>query len=274
MKKRSKKIVWIAAILLAIACSTVPITGRKQIKLVPDGQMSAMAATSYSEFLNENKAKVVKSGAQYEMVNQVGRKISLSVEEYLRQNNLAGTIKNYQWEFNLINDKVANAWCMPGGKVVFYTGILPITQTESGLAVVMGHEIAHAVANHGSERYSQAMMANGLMTLADILLYDEKNPQASREMLLQAVGFGTQLGLLKFSRTHESEADKMGLIFMAMSGYNPEESVSFWERMAQMSGGGEPPQFLSTHPSNSTRIRDLKSYLPEAMKYYKGPGLN
>lgn len=272
MKKINRKYIWIAILLFVIACSTVPITGRKQIKLVPDGQMTAMAATSYNDFLNENRGKVINNGAQYEMVNRVGRNISVSVENYLRNNGLGNTIKNYQWEFNLINDNVANAWAMPGGKVVFYTGILPITQTETGLAVVMGHEIAHAVANHGSERYSQSMMASGLMTLADILLYNEKNPNASRELLLQAVGFSTQLGLLKFSRTHESEADKMGLIFMAMAGYNPEETVAFWQRMAQLSGGAAPPQFLSTHPSNETRINDLRAYLPEAMKYYNPLG--
>lgn len=268
MKKRHNKFIYLAIVLVIIACSTVPITGRKQIKLVPDGQMTAMSATNYTDFLTENKTKLIKSGAQYDLVNKVGKSISVSVEEYLKKNGLGNTISNYNWEFNVVNDATANAWCMPGGKVVVYTGILPITQTETGLAVVMGHEIAHAVANHGSERYSQSMMANGIMTLADILLYDEKNPKASSEMLLQAMGFGTQLGLLKFSRTHESEADKMGLVFMAMAGYNPEEAVSFWQRMAQMSDGAAPPQFLSTHPSNQTRIDDLKAFLPEAMKYY------
>jgi predicted Zn-dependent protease len=202
------------------------------------------------------------------MVKDVGRKIQKAVEQYMAQNNASGDLQGFAWEFNLIDDpKTVNAWCMPGGKVAFYTGIMPICQDESGVAVVMGHEVAHAIANHGRERMSQAMVANGLLGTFGAALAE--NPTMAKQILLQAAGVGTQVGMLKFSRQHESEADRIGLVFMAMAGYDPHEAPKFWERMVAGSGGGEPPEWLSTHPSHSTRIEDLNKEMPEAMKYYK-----
>jgi predicted Zn-dependent protease len=202
------------------------------------------------------------------MVKSVGARIQSAVERYMAQNNLSSQLAGFKWEFNVIDDpKTVNAWCMPGGKVAFYTGIMPICQDENGVAVVMGHEVAHAIANHGRERMSQAMVANmGLSTLSAAL---GQKPTMTKQLMLQAIGVGTQIGLLKFSRQDESEADHIGLIFMSMAGYDPNNAVSFWERMEKMSGGGSPPEFLSTHPSHATRISDLKGEIPEAMKYYK-----
>ncbi len=178
-----------------------------------------------------------------------------------------GRIDGFQWEFNLVDDDVPNAWCMPGGKVVVYTGLLPLTQNETGLAVVMGHEIAHAVARHGNERMSQelALQLGGVALSVAI----EKKPEETKQLFYSAYGIGSELGIvLPYSRLHETEADKLGLIFMAMAGYNPEEAIPFWTRMSQ-SGGQKPPEILSTHPADETRIRNLKEFMPEAMKYYR-----
>jgi predicted Zn-dependent protease len=177
-------------------------------------------------------------------------------------------LNGFHWEFNLIDDpKTVNAWCMPGGKVAFYTGIMPLCQDETGVAVVMGHEVAHAIANHGRERMSEGMVAQlGLNTLSAAL---GQHPTATKQLMLQAVGVGTQIGMLKFSRQHESEADRIGLVFMAMAGYDPNKAIEFWQRMESQQNGSAPPEWLSTHPSHSTRIADLKKEMPEAMKYYK-----
>lgn len=258
----------IVAILVAgfiYACSQVPITGRKQISLVSDSEMNTMSLTSYQEFLNENKGSVIKSGPEYEMVNRIGKRIATAVEAYLRNNNLEKEIKNFNWEFNVVNDNTVNAWCMPGGKVVVYTGIMKVAQNETGLAVVMGHEIAHAVAKHGSERMSQGLLQEmGGAVLSQALAQKSELTQGLFQM---AYGAGSNiLGILPFSRLHESEADRLGLIFMAMAGYNPEAAIGFWTRMSQ--GGSSAPEFLSTHPSDVTRINQIKSYLPEALKYY------
>lgn len=248
------------------ACSQVPITGRKQISLVSDSEMNSMSLTSYKEFLTENKNLLVKSGPQFDMVNRVGRNIASAVETYLRDNKMEAEIKNFSWEFNLVQDKTINAWCMPGGKVVVYTGIMNVAQNEAGLAVVMGHEIAHAVAKHGSERMSQSLLQEfGGAVLSQALAQKSEVTQGLFQM---AYGAGSNLlGILPFSRLHETEADKLGLIFMAMAGYNPEVAIDFWTRMSQ--GGSSTPEFLSTHPSDATRINQIKAYLPEALKYYK-----
>jgi len=257
----------ISLILVAsimVGCATVPITGRKQLNLVSDTEMMAMSFSQYEQFLNENKLSTNKQ--QTEMVKRCGKNIAAAVEQYMNDNGYAAHIKGFQWEFNLVDDDTPNAWCMPGGKVVFYTGILPFTKTEEGLAVVMGHEIAHAVAKHGNERMSHQMgvqMGGAALSVA----IDEK-PEETKAIYMAAFGVGSQVGfMLPYSRTHESEADKMGLIFMAMAGYNPEAAVPFWERMAA-SGGQKPPEFLSTHPAEATRISNLKAYMPEALKYY------
>lgn len=248
------------------ACSQVPVTGRKQISLVSDSEMNSMSLTSYNEFLTENKGKVLTSGAQVEMVKRIGTRISKAVEEYLRANKMEDEIKNFQWEFNVVQDNTVNAWCMPGGKVVVYTGIMNVAQNETGLAVVMGHEIAHAVAKHGSERMSQGLLQEfGGAILSQALA---QKSELTRGLFMTAYGAGSNvLGILPFSRLHESEADRLGLIFMAMAGYNPEAAIGFWQRMS--AGGSSGPEFLSTHPSDDTRINQIKSYLPEALKYYK-----
>jgi predicted Zn-dependent protease len=204
------------------------------------------------------------------MVKGVGLKIQKAVEEYMAQNNWSGQLEGYAWEFNLIEDDIVNAWCMPGGKVVFYTGIMPICQDETGVAVVMGHEVAHAIANHGAERMSQGLVQQmGGQALSVAL---SSKPAETQALYNAAYGIASNYGaMLPFSRLHESEADKMGLIFMAMAGFDPQEAPKFWERMQKKSGGAAPPEFLSTHPSHESRIKDLNAQIPEAMKYYKKP---
>jgi predicted Zn-dependent protease len=245
-------------------CTTVPITGRKQLNIIPASQINALSFQQYDEFLKSNK---LSSDAQATaLVKKVGLNIKNAVERYFAEKNLSKQLEGYKWEFNLIESDEVNAWCMPGGKVVVYTGILPITKDETGLAVVMGHEIAHAVAQHGSERMSQGLLQQlGGMAL-DVALQNE--PTATRNLFLTAYGVGSTLGvILPYSRTHESEADRLGLIFMAMAGYDPNQAVEFWQRMADLNKA-KVPEFLSTHPSDKTRIADLKKYLPEALKYY------
>ena len=252
--------------VLFVACSKVPITGRKQLNLLPESQMVAMSATAYSDFLAENPP-LPASNPDAKRVEKVGLKISQAVDSYLKNNGHADIAENFKWEFHTVQDPTINAWCMPGGRVVFYTGILPICQDEAGIAVVMGHEVAHAVAKHGNERMSQQMGIQAAGMTLDVLLQEE--PQLTRELLLQSYGIGTGLGSLAFSRKHESEADKLGLVFMAMAGYDPREAPDFWTRMSQQGSGEAPPELLSTHPADETRIKDLNEYMPKALKYYK-----
>lgn len=262
------KLLLAAAMMISVSCSKVPITGRKQLNLLPEGTVMDMSLTSYRDFLAQHKV-VPDSDPNAQMVKRVGAAIAKGVEDYFRQNKQLDRIKGYKWEFNLVDDPNVNAWCMPGGKVVVYTGILPVTQNETALATVMGHEIAHAVARHGNERMSEALVAQLGGIALDVALRDR--PQQTRDLFLASYGVGSSLGILKFSRTHETEADQLGLIFMAMAGYDPSESIAFWQRMSQQASGQKPPEFLSTHPSDETRIRDIKAYLPKAMKYYKKP---
>lgn len=252
--------------LIVYGCATVAVTGRQQLSLVSNEEIIPVVNQQYDSIVRN--AKLSNDQQQTAMVKEVGRKIQKAVEQYMAQNNASAELQGFAWEFNLIDDpKTVNAWCMPGGKVAFYTGIMPICKDEAGVAVVMGHEVAHAIANHGRERMSQGLVANGLLgTFAASL---GQNPGLTKQLLLQAVGVGAQVGMLRFSRQHESEADKIGLIFMAMAGYDPNEAPKFWERMSSQGGGGEPPEWLSTHPSHSTRIQDLNAAMPEAMKYYK-----
>lgn len=262
-----KKIsVLLISILFFQGCATVPVTGRKQLAMVSNEEIIPMANQQYDQVLKEGK--ISKDQAQTAMVKSVGVKIQKAVEEYMAEKGLSNELSGFKWEFNLLDDpNTVNAWCMPGGKVAFYTGIMPICKDEAGVAVVMGHEVAHAIANHGRERMSQGLVAEfGLSTISAAM---NQNPGATTDLFMQAVGMGTQVGMLKFSRQHESEADKIGLIFMSIAGYDPNEAPKFWKRMAAMSGGTAPPEWLSTHPSNETRISDLKRDIPEAMKYYK-----
>lgn len=250
---------------IALACASVAVTGRKQLALVSNAEIIPMANQQYVDVLK--KGPISTNKEQAEMIRRVGLKIQKAVEKYMADKGMSSELAGFAWEFNLIDDpKTVNAWCMPGGKVAFYTGIMPICKDETGVAVVMGHEVAHAIANHGRERMSQQMVAQfGLSTLGSVM---GQNPSAANELLMQAIGAGTNLGMLKFSREHESEADHIGLIFMAMAGYNPAEAPKFWERMTALSGGQNPPEFMSTHPSHDTRIKDLQAWLPEALKYY------
>ncbi len=249
------------------ACSTVPLTGRRQLDLLPNSTMLSMSFQQYDQFLKENRLS--SNAHETEMVNRVGRRIQGAVEKYMADNNLSHRLDGYQWEFKLVESKEVNAWCMPGGKVVVYTGILPITKDENGLAVVMSHEISHAVAKHGNERMSQGLI-NELGGVALAVALRDK-PQQTQQLFMTAFGVGAQIGvLLPFSRLHESEADHLGLIFMAMAGYDPNGAVTFWERMAHQ-GGAKPPEFLSTHPADQTRINRIRAELPEALKYYQKP---
>ncbi|AOW20008.1 M48 family metallopeptidase [Urechidicola croceus] len=252
--------------LFLLSCSTVPITGRKRINLVSDAQILPASFAQYEGFLKENKlSSDIKNTRS---IQDVGMKISRAVDRFMRANNMISEANNYRWEFNLIEDENVNAWCMPGGKVVFYTGILPICANTDGVAAVMGHEVAHAFAKHGQERMSQGYLqqAGGLAVAIGTA---NKNPQA-REIWNTAFGLGSQLGMLAFSRTHETEADRLGLVFMIMAGYKPEEAVNVWIRMSQRASASEaPPEFLSTHPSNQTRIKNLKDYMPTAIAYAK-----
>ncbi|MEQ9097692.1 MAG: M48 family metallopeptidase [Imperialibacter sp.] len=265
--KRSISFIVLILSLVVYSCSTVAVTGRKQLALVPDSELNSMSFTQYDQVLNESKLST--NTAQVNQVKSVGLKIQKAVESYMATNGLSDQLKGYKWEFNLIqDDETVNAWCMPGGKVAFYTAIMPICKTDEGVAVVMGHEIAHAIARHGNERMTQGLIQQfGGLALSYAV---KDKPTEAQQLFMTAYGAGTTVGaMLPFSRLQESEADKMGLIFMAMAGYNPNEAPAFWERMAANSGGGAPPEFLSTHPSHGTRIADLKAQIPEAMKYYK-----
>lgn len=256
----------LALLVFFQSCSTVPLIGRKQVSLLPESNMVEMSLTNYSQFLKDNKLSTNKQ--QADMIKRVGARISVAVEKYLRDNGFADRVADFNWEFNLVDNAEANAWCMPGGKVVFYTGILPMTQNDVGVAVVMGHEIAHAVARHGNERMSQQILVQyGGTALTELL---KTKPQQTQSLFQTAYGLGAQYGvILPFSRQHEYEADKLGLIFMAMAGYNPKDAVTFWERMAANSTA-KVPEFLSTHPVEQNRIAAIQNFLPEAMKYYTG----
>ncbi len=249
-----------------IGCSTVAVTNRKQLDLIPASTMMSMSNQQYGDFLKANALS--PNADQAALVRTVGKRIQGAVERYFRDENMSDQLNGYDWEFNLIESKEANAWCMPGGKVVVYSGILPITRTETGLAVILGHEIAHAVAEHGRERMSQQLIAQfGGMALAQALA---QKPQQTQQAWMTAFGLGTQYGaLLPFSRLQENEADHLGLIFMAMAGYDPNEALVLWRRMSESNSGQAPPEFMSTHPSDATRIARITQEMPEAMRYFR-----
>lgn len=246
-----------AAILALHGCATVPYTERTQIMMVSEEQEAEIGATLFTEV--KQKSDLSEDARVRSMVAEVGRKIAAAADK-----------PEYKWEFVVIEDKSVNAFALPGGKVAFYTGILPITQNEAGIAAVMGHEVAHVLARHGAERMSQqqALSIGGVALMAAL---GSRSP-AVREGVLQAYGLGAQVGvLLPYSRKHELEADRIGMILMAKAGYDPRQALAFWERMLSQKGGQAPPEFISTHPSDRTRIDEIKRLIPEAMKYYKGP---
>lgn len=246
------------------ACKRVPLTGRKSMAMLPESMMQNMAASQYTSFLTTNKP--VQGSSDAEMVDRVSTRIIKVVNDYFAKRNRTKELAGYKWEHKLIKDNVANAWAMPGGKIVVYSGLLPITQNEAGLAAVIGHEVSHALARHGNERMTQGLIAQGIQIAGAVALQEKPEMQ---NLFLQSYGIGSQLGLLAFSRKQESEADRMGLIFMSMAGYNPAEAVNVWKRMSQMNTGPKPPEFLSTHPSNERRIADLTKLQAEALKYYQ-----
>ncbi|MBW2081523.1 MAG: M48 family metallopeptidase [Deltaproteobacteria bacterium] len=262
-------LILVTALVMAFfaSCAEVPLTGRKSLRLVPEHEVLSLSFQQYNEVLK--KSTLSKDKEKVEMVRQVGRRIARAAEEFLEDQGLGYEIEHYQWEFNLIeNDKVVNAWCMPGGKVAIYTGILKYTKDEAGLAVVLGHEVAHAIAHHGNERMSEALLANfGGMALSVALA---NRPTRTRQLFMAAFGVGANVGfLLPYSRIQESEADHIGVVLMARAGYDPRAALSFWKRMRKTSSK-RPPEFLSTHPAPETRIKRLMGYVDEAMQYYRG----
>lgn len=263
----SKVVAWAGLLLVLAGCSEVPITGRRQLNLVPDDLINSMSVQQYSQFIAESKLST--DARQAAMVRNVGQRIVKAVNEYCQKYCDEDPFAGYEWEFNLVEDKAVNAFAMPGGKVVVYSGILPVTQTEAGLATVIGHEIAHVFAKHGNERMSQQLLVQMGGTALSVAL--RERPEQTRNLFMTSYGLGAQIGLLlPYSRKHETEADRLGLIFMAMAGYDPHQAVTFWQRMAAAKGDqAAPPEFLSTHPAGETRIRDLQELIPEAMEYYK-----
>lgn len=253
---------------LIFACSRNVITGRKQFKLLPEPEVQAMATTEYKNFLSKNKVITSNTNRDAEMVRRVGRRITKAVTDYYASKGRSADLDGYQWEYNLVDSKDVNAWCMPGGKIVVYTGLLPITQNEAALAVVMGHEVSHAIFNHGNERMSQGLIQQlGGVALSVAVA---NKPQETQNLFLGAYGVGTAVGvLLPFSRKHEYEADHYGLYWSAMAGYNPREAIPLWQRMEKAGDGQKPPEFLSTHPSEGNRIEQLEKFMPEALQFYK-----
>jgi predicted Zn-dependent protease len=255
------------AVLIVIeGCKTVPISGRRQMAFIPSSQINALSFSTYGDMMR-NAPK--SSNQQWTtMVENSGDRIKNAVEKYLADKGQADVTKGFEWEFNLLANPTVNAFCMPGGKVAFYEGIIPICQNELGVAVVMGHEVAHAIANHGNERMTQGLVQQFGGAALSVALRDK--PQQTRGLFMAAYGVGSQYAaILPFSRLHESEADELGLVFMAMAGYDPREAPKFWERMSSASGGSAPPEFMSTHPSHSTRINNLNAKMAEAIKIYE-----
>ncbi|WP_211223789.1 M48 family metallopeptidase [Gaetbulibacter saemankumensis] len=259
MSNLKKTYLMIVVALGIFACATNPFTGKKTMALVSNDQLFPTSFAQYNQFLSENK--VIEGTSDAKMVTRVGQKIAVAAERWLNANGYVGYLNDYKWEYNLVDDDAINAWCMPGGKIVVYTGILPVTQTETGLAVVMGHEVAHALANHGQQRMSAAYVQQGVALAGNIAIQNEKD----RNAFNQYYGVGSQVGvMLPFSRAHETEADKIGLYIMAVAGYNPDEAAELWKRMSAGSEGQAPPELLSTHPSNESRIANLTALAPTA----------
>ena len=259
-----KKLIFLSFLFL-LSCAVVPMTGRKQFVAIPSSQIIALSSESYSKVLA--KGQLSTNTSYVNMVREVGQKLTVAVEAYLKQNNLQSAVEGYEWQYNVLVSEELNAWCMPGGQIAFYEGIMPVCQDENGIAVVMGHEIAHAVAQHGNERMSQQLaLQMGGIALSEAL---KTQKQETIDLAMLAFGVGAQVGvMLPYSRTHETEADELGLYFMAMAGYNPQAAPDFWKRM-EANSSARPPEFLSTHPEPSNRIANLNRIMPKAMEYYK-----
>ena len=254
--------------LFVVACSTNAITGRRQLSLVSDDAVRSQALTEYKSFLSQNKVVSSSTSKDAEMVKRVGSRIAAAITKYYTQKGLGKELEGYQWEYNLVADKQVNAWCMPGGKIVVYTGLLPVTQNEAALAVVIGHEITHAVAKHGNERMSEGLVQQLGGAALQVAL--STKPEQTRGLFLQAYDMGSTIGVsLPHSRNQEYEADRFGLIYAALAGYNPREAIPLWQRMEALSNGQKPPEFLSDHPAEGNRIARLQAEMPEALKYYQ-----
>lgn len=255
------KILAVLSIILVMSCAKNPFTGKSTLALVSNSEILPSAFQQYSQFLSENK--VVTGTTDAKRVENVGMKIKTAAERWLNANGHSNYLEGYAWEYKLVESKEVNAWCMPGGKIVFYTGIMPICKDDAGMAAVMGHEVAHALANHGQQRMSAGVLQQA--GAVGVGLATGNKSQETQQLAMTAYGATTQFGgMLPFSRAHESEADMIGLTLMAIAGYNPDNAVTFWERMAAQSGGQAPPEFMSTHPSNATRIANIKSLIPQA----------
>ncbi len=264
MNTQIRNILFAVSVGVLVGCATVPITNRRQVTLIPSNQMLSLSSQQYKQVLDESK--VSGDAGKNRMLNDVGQRIASSVDEFYTEK---GMTNDFSWEFHLIeDDNMVNAWCMPGGKIAFYTGILKFTQNDAGVAAVMGHEVAHAIAQHGNERMSQQMITNfGTTAVAKMI---EEKPAMTQQIFNTAVGVGAQYGiLLPYGRLQESEADRIGLILMAKAGYDPRQAIEFWKRMRDAKSSA-PPEFLSTHPSDQRRINDLKKHLPEALTHYRG----
>ncbi len=252
-------------LFFSVSCAVVPFTGRKQFTAIPSSQMFTLSADSYSQVLKDNK--VSANQTYIAQVNRVGEKLTVAVEKYMKENGMESSLEGFDWQYTVLESEEMNAWCMPGGQIAFYEGIMPVCQDESGIAVVMGHEIAHAIAKHGNERMSQQLMVQmGGVALSEAL---QTQKETTQQLALLAFGVGSKLGIeLPYSRTHESEADELGLYFMAMAGFDPRTAPAFWERMQAMSSS-RPPEFLSTHPDPANRIKDLNKHMAKALEYYE-----
>lgn len=266
--KNKLSILSLLVMLLVVACTRNAITGRNTLSLVSEGQMEEMAVSEYKSFLTQNKVVSASQSKDAEMVRRVGSRIANAVTGYYKSQGLGEELQNYKWEYNLVSSDQVNAWCMPGGKIVVYTGILPVAQNEAALAVVVGHEVAHAVARHGAERMSQGLIQQAGGVALQVAMASK--PAETQNLFMQAYGVGSNvLGVLPHSRKQELEADKLGLMYAALAGYNPREAIPLWERMEKLANGQKPPEFLSTHPAEETRIAKLQQQMPEALKYYK-----
>ena len=268
--KFKKALIYIGIIAVIYSCATNPFTGKKTIALVSNDQLFPSSFAQYNQVLNESK--VITGTKDAEMITRVGQRIAVAAERWLNANNYQGYLDDYRWEYKLIESEQVNAWCMPGGKIAFYTGILPMAQNETGVAAIMGHEVAHALANHGQQRMSKGLLQQ--LGAAGVAVGTSGGSAESQQAWMQAYGIGSSLGILAYSRKHENEADKIGLYLMAIAGYNPDEAAELWKRMKANSGGQAPPEFLSTHPNNDTRIANLTELAPKAKDEAKKYGVN